>query len=76
MCSATAVCEKNTPLKKNTCEKMSFQIAKSGAGEQFLSLDCRARAPTKGVFYVYIYIYREREIERERDMCVYIYIYR
>ena len=46
----TGACEKNTPPKKKTREVISFENAKSGAGEQFLLLDCRARACAKGVF--------------------------
>ena len=40
---------KNTPLDWKTGGKLSFQKTKSGAGLQFLLLDCRARACTKGV---------------------------
>ena len=46
----TSVCEKNTPSENNRHWNISFQITKSGAGEQFLPLDCRARARRKGVF--------------------------
>ena len=41
---------KNTPPEKKTRGKNSFQSTKSGGGCQFLQLDCRARARTKGVF--------------------------
>ena len=46
----TDVCEKNTPPDRKTCGKTSFWRAKSGAGKQFLLLDCRAQALQKGVF--------------------------
>ena len=46
----TGVCEKNTPPEKKTCEKIGFQSTKAGAGQQFLLLDCRARARIEGVF--------------------------
>ena len=36
-----------TPPENNTRWNISFQSAKSGAGEQFLLLDCRARACQK-----------------------------
>ena len=39
-----------TPLDKKTGENISFQKTKSGAGLQFLLLDCRARACTKETF--------------------------
>ena len=42
---------KNTPLEKNMLRKTSLVSAKSGAGEQFPTLDCRARARLKGVFF-------------------------
>ena len=45
------VCEKNTPPEKKTCGKSSFQSTKSGAGEQFLPLDCFAKARAKGFFF-------------------------
>ena len=38
------------PPEKNTCEKTSLQSAKSGAGEQFPPLDCKAKAGAKGMF--------------------------
>ena len=45
----TGVCEKSTPPEKNNRHWIvSFQSTKSGAGEQFLLLDCRARACAKG----------------------------
>ena len=47
----SGVCEKNTPPEKNTCGKISFQSTKSGAGEQFLLQDCRARACAKGTLF-------------------------
>ena len=45
--SSTGICEKNTPPDKKTGWKISFESAKSGAGLQFLSLDCRAKAHLK-----------------------------
>ena len=47
--STTGVSEKNTPPEKNEVRKISLQSAKSGAGEQFLPLDCRAELDPKGV---------------------------
>ena len=47
----TGVCETNTPPEKKTLGKTSLQSAKSGAGEQFLPLDCRANAHIKGVVF-------------------------
>ena len=44
---ATDVCEKNTPPEINSHWSISFQSAKSVAGEQFLLLACRARACAK-----------------------------
>ena len=46
----TGVREKNTPPDKKTRENTSFENNESGAGEQLLLLDCRARACAKGVF--------------------------
>ena len=40
----SGVCEKITPEEKKTREHVCFENTKSGAGEQFLLLDCRARA--------------------------------
>ena len=40
----TGVCEKNIPPDRKTCGKTSLKNTKSGAGEQFLLLDCRAKA--------------------------------
>ena len=45
----TGVCKKETPPEKKTCEHISLENTQSGAGEQFLLLDCRARACAKGV---------------------------
>ena len=42
---------KNTSPEKNTRWKISFQSTKPRAGEQFLLLDCRARACAKGAFF-------------------------
>ena len=39
-----------TAPEKKTSEHIHFENAKSGAGEQLLLLDCRARACAKGVF--------------------------
>ena len=41
---------KNTPPEKNTQWSTSFQSTESGAGKQFLLLDCRARACAKAAF--------------------------
>ena len=48
-CGLTGVCEKTYSGLEDR-RKISFQRTKSGAGLQFLLLDCRARACTKGVF--------------------------
>ena len=42
--------QKSTPPEKSTRRNICFQSAKSGAGEQFLLLDCRARTSAQGVF--------------------------
>ena len=68
ICICICVCEKNTPPENHIRGKISFQSTKSGAGEQFLLLDCKARAFAKGMC-IYIYIYRERE----RARCIYVY---
>ena len=47
----TGVCEKNTAPEKKACGKISFQSNKSGAGQQLLLQDCRAKARTKGVLF-------------------------
>ena len=39
------------PPENTTHCNISFQSTKSGAGEQFLLLDCRARACAKGMFF-------------------------
>ena len=49
--------EKNTPPKDRTRWKISFDSTKSGAGEQFLLLDCRGQAPVQVVFF-YTHRYR------------------
>ena len=49
--SDTGVCEKHTPLDDKTGGDISFQKTKSGAGLQFLLLDCKARARTRGMFF-------------------------
>ena len=41
--------EKNTPPEERACGKTGFKNTKSGAGEQFLLVDCRGKAPVKGV---------------------------
>ena len=46
----TGVCERTTPPKNHTRWSVSFQKTKSGAGEQFLLLDCKARACAKIMF--------------------------
>ena len=40
----TGVCEKNNPLDKKTLRSMSLKSTRSGGGEQFLMLPCRAKA--------------------------------
>ena len=67
----TGVCEKNTPPDKISPRSASFQSPKSCAGEQFLLLDCRAKASTKGVLYIYIYIYLLICL----SMCLFVYVY-
>ena len=42
---------KNTPPEKDSLGKIGLQNAKSGAGEQFLPLDCRAEVHLKGVLF-------------------------
>ena len=42
--------EKNNPWEM-TPRNISFQNTKSGAGEQFLLLDCGGKAPVKGVSF-------------------------
>ena len=44
----TGVSEENTPPEKTTRRKISCQSTKSGAGEQFLPLDCRATVSARG----------------------------
>ena len=46
----TGVCEKNTPPEKKKDGNIGFGNTESGAGEQFLLLDCMAKARAKGVF--------------------------
>ena len=46
----TDVCGKKTPPEKKTIGKISLQSTKSGAGEQLLPLDCKARAHLEGMF--------------------------
>ena len=47
----TGVCEKNTPPEKEY-GNTSFKNTTSGAGEQFLLLDFKAKACTKGCLFV------------------------
>ena len=47
----TGVCEKNTPPEKRTLGKIGFRSTKSGAGEQFLPLECKAKACAKAVSF-------------------------
>ena len=47
----TGVSEKNTPPGRKTLWKIGFQSTESGAGMQFLPLDCLAKARAKGVFF-------------------------
>ena len=46
-----AVSDKHTPLDKKALGKTSFQSTNSGAGEQFLPPDCRAKACQKEFFF-------------------------
>ena len=43
--------EKNTPPEKKALGKIGFQSTKSGAGEQFLPLDCMATGRVKGMCF-------------------------
>ena len=45
------VCEKNTPPEHHTHWNRSLLSTKSGAGEQFLLWDCRAKSSMKGVLF-------------------------
>lgn len=47
----TGVCETKPPLESRTRVNISFRYTKSGSGEQFLLLHCRATARTKGVSF-------------------------
>ena len=52
---------KNTPPEKKTLWKISMRSTKSGGGWEFLLLDCRAKACSKGVFFHrHRYAYLER----------------
>ena len=42
--------KKNTPRERRTQRQISFRNTKSGAGEQFLQQDCRAKADTREWF--------------------------
>ena len=44
--------KQNTPPEKKTPKIISFWSTRSGAGEQFLLLDCRAKARVEGVVFV------------------------
>ena len=44
------VCEKKTLLQRRTLGQTGFQSTKSGAEEQFLLKDCKARDRVEGVF--------------------------
>ena len=48
---STGVCEKNTPPERKTLGTISLKSTKSGAGEQFLPLDCMAKAGRKERFF-------------------------
>ena len=50
MTETTGVCEENTPRENNTMRNIGLRSTESGAGEQFLLRDCKARARPKGVF--------------------------
>ena len=58
------VCEKRTPPGKNILVKTSFQSTKSGGGEQFLPLDCRATARAKETF-----LFTDTGTITHRDFC-------
>ena len=45
------VCENNTPPERKILGNISLKDTKSGAGEEFMLQDCRARACSKGVFF-------------------------
>ena len=45
--SDTGVCEKNTPPERKTLWTISLKSTKSGTGEEFLLLFCRAEAYVK-----------------------------
>ena len=47
----TGVCLKDTPPERRTRRFISFQNTKSGAGEQYLLLCCRAKAHLKGLHF-------------------------
>ena len=77
----TGVCEKDASPENNTPRKIGFRSTKSGAGEQFLLKNRKAKARTPGVcfsqtpvcvcIYIYIYIY----VFVACYVYIYIYIY-
>ena len=51
--NATGVCEKTTPPEKRALGKISFNNIKSGAGEEFMLLFCRAKvSPKRSVVFL------------------------
>ena len=74
----TGVCEK-TPPEKKTGENIGFENAASGAGKQFLLLDCRAKARVKGLFVSQTPVCMGGFCfvctSKRKLLCVYIYIY-
>ena len=50
-CSDTSVCETNTPPEEKTFVLIRLTNIKLGAGEEFLQLDCQAKAGRKGVLF-------------------------
>jgi hypothetical protein len=50
-CPKKAFVKSTPPDEKKTCGKMSFQVTKSGAGEQFPLKDCRTTARLKDAFF-------------------------
>ena len=45
------MCEKKAPPDGKTLGSISLKSTKSGGGEQFLLLDCRATARRKGMLF-------------------------
>ena len=62
----TGVWGESTPRQNNAQWKIGFQSTESGAGEQFLMPDSRARARVKGVFFVHRRRYLRRRSQGPR----------